>query len=116
MSVRTITVKEILSRVRQVFPDVPEKYVMTLVNDALVELGMYNSKVSTAKISTAANQMYYSLADAAKDTSNNILEVNKVFKVYIMDDDGDYIKIPRLLNGEVLVFDITDEAAIEQPD
>jgi hypothetical protein len=42
VSVRTITVKEILSRVRQVFPDVPEKYVMTLINDALVELGMYN--------------------------------------------------------------------------
>ena len=53
MSVRTITVKEILSRVRQVFPDVPEKYVMTLVNDALVELGMYNSKVSTCLLYTS---------------------------------------------------------------
>ena len=84
MSVRTITVKEIISRVRQVFPDAPEKYIMSLINDALVELGMYNSKVSTAKLSTTANQMYYSLKDAAKDSSNNILEVNKVFKVYFM--------------------------------
>jgi hypothetical protein len=33
-----------------------------------------------------------------------------------MDDDGDYIKIPRLLDGEVLMFDITTETAIEQPD
>ena len=74
MSVRTITVKEIISRVRQVFPDAPEKYIMSLINDALVELGMYNSKVSTAKLSTTANQMYYSLKDAAEDSSNNILE------------------------------------------
>ena len=34
-----------------------------------------------------------------------------------MDDNGDYIKIPRLLDGETLMFDITSETnAIEQPD
>ena len=116
MSVRIITVKEILSRVRQVFPDVPEKYVMTLINDALVELGMYNSKVSTAKISTVANQMYYSLADAAEDTSNNVLEVNKVFKVYVMDDDGDYMQIPRIVDTNILLNDVSSEPALNVPD
>ena len=116
MSVRTITVKEIISRVRQVFPDAPEKYIMSLINDALVELGMYNSKVSTAKISTAANQMHYSLADAAKDTSDNILEVNKVFKVYIMDDDGDYMQIPRIINTNILLTDVSSESALNVPD
>ena len=44
MSVRTITVKEILSRVRQVFPDAPEAYIMSLINDALVEAGTYSNK------------------------------------------------------------------------
>ena len=116
MSVRTITVKEILSRVRQVFPDVPEKYVMTLINDALVELGMYNSKVSTAKLSTTANQMYYSLKDAAEDSSNNILEVNKVFKVYFMDDNGDYMQIPRLVDTNVILTDATSESNLNTPD
>ena len=109
MSVRTITVKEIISRVRQVFPDAPEKYIMSLINDALVELGMYNSKVSTAKLSTTANQMYYSLKDAAEDSSNNILEVNKVFKVYFMDDNGDYMQIPRLIDTNVILTDATSE-------
>ena len=33
-----------------------------------------------------------------------------------MDSNGDYIKIPRLLNGEVLVSDIESESSIEQPD
>ena len=116
MSVRTITVKEIISRVRQVFPDAPEKYIMSLVNDALVELGMYNSKVSTAKLSTTANQMYYSLKDAAEDSSNNILEVNKVFKVYFMDDNGDYMQIPRLIDTNVILTDATSESNLNIPD
>ena len=116
MSVRTITVKEIISRVRQVFPDAPEKYIMSLVNDALVELGMYNSKVSTAKLSTTANQMYYSLKDAAEDSSNNILEVNKVFKVYFMDDNGDYMQIPRLIDTNVILTDATSESNLNTPD
>jgi hypothetical protein len=34
-----------------------------------------------------------------------------------MDDDGDYIKIPRLLDGETLMFDIASETeGIESPD
>ena len=34
MAVHSLTVKQILSRVRQVFPDAPEAYVISLVNDA----------------------------------------------------------------------------------
>jgi len=49
MAVHNITVKQILSRIRQVFPDVPETYVMNLINDALVEAGMYNSRLCTLK-------------------------------------------------------------------
>ena len=116
MAVHNITVKQILSRIRQVFPDVPETYVMNLINDALVEAGMYNSKVVHAKMSTAANQMWYDLKDAAKESSNNVLEVNKIFKVYFMDNDGDYIQIPRLINTNILLTDVTDESVLTVPD
>ena len=116
MAVHSMTMKQILSRIRQVFPNVPEAYVMNLINDALVEAGMYNSKVVHAKISTAADQMWYDLKDAAKDSSNNVLEVNKVFKVYFMDNDGDYIQIPRLLDTNLLLTDITSESALKAPD
>ena len=116
MSVHSITVKQILSRVRQVFPNAPEAYVMNLINDALVEVGMYNSKVVHAKISTAADQMWYDLKDAAKDSSNNVLEVNKVFRVYFMDNDGDYILIPRLLDKDLLLTDVSSESVLQSPD
>ena len=111
-----MTMKQILSRVRQVFPNVPEAYVMNLINDALVEAGMYNSKVVHAKISTAADQMWYDLKDAAKDSSNNILEVNKVFRVYFMDNDGDYILIPRLIDKDLLLTDVSSESVLLAPD
>ena len=116
MSVHSITVKQILSRIRQVFPDAPENYVMNLINDALVEAGVYNSKIVRAKISTTADQMWYNLRDVAKDSSNNVLEVNKIFKVYFMDNDGDYIQIPRLINTNILLTDVTDESVLKVPD
>ena len=48
MAVHSLTVKQILSRVRQVFPDAPEIYVMSLINDGLVELSSYDTKVNYA--------------------------------------------------------------------
>jgi len=116
MAVHSMTVKQIISRVRQVFPGTPENYIMNLINDALVEAGMYNSKVVHAKISTVADQMWYDLGDAAKDSSDNVLEVNKIFKVYFMDDDGDYIQIPRLLDTNILLTDVTSESVLKAPD
>ena len=116
MAVHSLTAKQIMSRIRQVFPDAPEAYILSLLNDALVEAGLYSTKTMSSKIDVTADKMFYDLSDSAKDADNNTLEMNKIYRVDFMDDDGDYIKIPRLLDGEVLVFDITDEAAIEQPD
>ena len=39
MAVHSLTVKKIISRVRQVFPDASENYIMNLINEAMVELG-----------------------------------------------------------------------------
>tara|TARA_R100001082_G_C4360260_1_gene158967 strand:+ start:577 stop:927 length:351 start_codon:yes stop_codon:yes gene_type:complete len=116
MAVHSLTVKQIISRVRQVFPDAPEAYIMSLINDALVEAGTYSNKTMSAKINVVADQMFYNISDSATDSSSNTLELNKVYRVDFMDSDGDYIKIPRLLDGETLVSDIASESAIEQPD
>ena len=102
MATRSITVKQILSRVRQVFPNVPENYVINLINDALVEVGMYNSKTEYAKITTVADQMWYDLSDVGSD-----IDINKVFRVDFMDSAGDYIKVPRLIDNEILKMDVT---------
>ena len=109
-----MTVKQIISRVRLVFPNAPENYIINLINDALVEIGMYNSKTEYAKITTVADQMWYDLSDLAKDSSGNKLDLNKVFRVDFMDNEGDYIRIPRLLDKNVTMSDL-DESILDTP-
>tara|TARA_R100000700_G_scaffold39634_1_gene52914 strand:+ start:7944 stop:8252 length:309 start_codon:yes stop_codon:yes gene_type:complete len=101
MAVISLTVKKIISRVRQAFPDAPETYILSLINEALVEMGKYNTKVEYAKLSTVANQQWYTLSD-----SNAGVEINKVYRVDFMDSDGTYVKIPRLLENEIPTMDI----------
>ena len=74
---------------------------MNLINEALVELGKYNTKIEYAKLTTVADQQWYTLSD-----TNSGIEVNKVYRVDYMDSSGDYVKIPRLLNNEVQTMDI----------
>ena len=102
MAVHSLTVKKIISRVRQAFPAAPETYIMNLINEALVELGKYSSKIEYAKTTTAADQQWYTLSD-----SDAGVEINKVFRVDFMDASGEYVKIPRLLDNEILTMDIS---------
>ena len=109
MAVHSITVKELISRVRQVFPDAPETYIINLINDALVEIGIYKVKLTHAKMNTTADKMYYDLRDGAQDSSGNSLEVHKILRVYLMDSEGDYILVPRLVDKNLLLADFTSE-------
>ena len=102
MAVHSLTVKKIISRVRQAFPDAPETYIMNIINEAIVELGKYGTKIEYAKATTVADQMWYTLS-----YTNSGIEVNKVFRVDFMDASGDYVKIPRLLNNEIQTMDLT---------
>ena len=102
MAVHSLTVKKIISRGRQAFPDAPETYIMNVINEAIVELGKYGTKIEYAKATTVADQMWYTLSD-----TNSGIEVNKVFRVDFMDASGDYVKIPRLLNNEIQTMDLT---------
>ena len=101
MAVHSLTPKKIISIVRQVFPEAPEAYVLELINQAMVEAGKYNTKIEYAKLTTVADQQWYTLSDA-----NSGIEVNKVYRVDFMDSSGDYVKIPRLLNSEIQTMDI----------
>ena len=59
--------------------------------------------------------MFYDISDSANDSSSNKLEANKIFRVDLMDNEGDYIKIPRLVDKGILLMDVTSEA-INEPD
>tara|TARA_Y100001973_G_C5162068_1_gene314057 strand:+ start:236 stop:592 length:357 start_codon:yes stop_codon:yes gene_type:complete len=116
MATHKISVKQLISRVHQVFPGAPENYILNLINDALVEIGMHSTKPVQAKMSTVADQMWYKIGDEAEDSSGNKLEANKVFRVDLMDDSGDYIQIPRLIDKNILLMDATSESALTTPD
>jgi hypothetical protein len=115
MAIHSLTAKEIISRVRQAFPDASETYIISLINDAVSELGQYSQKAMSAKVNIVADQTYYDLSDSATDSSNNAMGINKVYRIDVMDDAGDYIMVPRALDGEPLMFDMTSESAIEEP-
>ena len=117
MAVHKLNVKNVLSRIRQVFPNVHETYLINLINDPLVEIGVYSTKQIQAKMSTVADQMWYKIGDDAEDSSGNKLEANKVFRVDLMDSDGDYIQIPRLVDRNILLMDAdSSESALTVPD
>ena len=97
MAVRRLTVKNIISRIRQTFPEAPDNYLYNLINDALLEAGLYRTKVEYAKATTVKDQMWYDLSDTGSS-----VDINKVFRVDFMDSAGDYIKIPRMLDNEIL--------------
>jgi hypothetical protein len=88
---------------------------MSLINDAINEIGQYSQKSMSAKINIVANQTFYDLSDSAVDSSSKAMGINKVYRVDVLDSDGDYIRIPRVLDGEPLKFDMASESAIEEP-
>ena len=105
----TLTIKQIIHMVRKVFPEVTEIYIMSLINDAINEMGEYSQKSISAKIDILKDQMFYNIGDSATDSSSELLGINKIYRIDIMDNEGDYIKITRVLDGTPLIVEITSE-------
>ena len=98
MAAIEFTGKEIYSRVLQAVPGVSENYVINLINEALIDMGRYPNQIENAKTNLRHNQLWYGLGD------NENITVNKVLRCTILNSDGEYIKIPRLSNGEIKQF------------
>ena len=86
MAAIEFTAKEIYSRVLQAVPGISENYVLNLINEALIDMGRYTNQIENA------------LDD------DESITVNKVFRCTILNSSGEYIKIPRLSNGEIKQF------------
>ncbi len=97
-----MTVKRIFSDVRETFTDAKETKMYEKANQAIVRAGIYNVKVESAKANLVTDKRRYTLSDA-----NSGIEVNKIKKVSLMDTNGDYIRIPRLLDNDVVKEDVT---------
>ena len=74
-----------------------KNYVKNLINEALVDLGQYNLKTEYAKADLAHNQLWYGLAD------DRAVTINKVFRCSVLNDAGEYIRIPRLSNQDIKI-------------
>ena len=98
MAAIEFTGKEIFSRVRQAVPGVSENYVLNLINEALIDMGRYTTKIEHAKTDLRHNQLWYNLDD------NRGITINKVFRCAIKNSDGEYIQIPRLSPGRLKQF------------
>jgi len=99
MAAIEFSAKEIYSRVLQAVPGVSENYVINLINEALVDMGKYSVQIEWAKTNLVHNQLWYGLDD------NRDITVNKVFKCSILNSDGEYIRIPRLVNQDIKITD-----------
>ena len=51
MAIHSLTVKQIISRVRQVFPNAPETYIISLINDAFKHCYLNEPETSSKFIS-----------------------------------------------------------------
>ena len=91
--------KEIHSRVQQAVPEVSENYVLSLINEALIDLGQYSLKTEYAKTNLVNGQMWYGLDD------DRDITVNKDYRCSIINSDSEYIKIPRLTKQETKITD-----------
>lgn len=87
--------------VRQTFPNAGETAMFEKINQAQVHAGKYNVKYEAAKTDLTTDKRRYTLSDA-----DSGIEIMKVYKVSIMDSNGDYIKIPRMLNATVTREDL----------
>tara|TARA_R100000458_G_C8166721_1_gene168707 strand:- start:46 stop:330 length:285 start_codon:yes stop_codon:yes gene_type:complete len=87
-------VKDVIQQVEKVSGRAPERYVMSLVNDALEEIGITKQhKRDEIKIDLVKDQRWYPLDDSIID----------IVRVEILDTDDRYAMIPRLTDYHKLL-------------
>ena len=92
MSDNVVTFSQLFQEIQQVFPDAREGYVMRLLNNIVAEItAERNLKKKENLINSVNGQMLYEMDETAK-----------IFRVDFRNSDGDYIMIPRLLDGEFI--------------
>ena len=85
------SVKEIVSRVRQAVPEASENYIINLINQGLVDMGKYSTKMEYGKTNLINDQLWYGIDD------DRDITINKIFKCSRLNSNGAYIRIPRLM-------------------
>jgi len=96
-----MTVKDIISQVESLFGRKPEKYIMRLINDALVDM---SSKKRAYKRHKKFNLIGY---DRWYELTDDMIDV---IRVEIKDTNDRYVMIPKLSNPNRILREDTDES------
>ena len=98
---RSLTVKSISHQVEKLFGRQSEKYVMRLINDALLDISskkQYYTK--TAKRDLIGYDRWYSLLD----------EMIDIERVEVLDTNSRYVLVPKLSDSHKILRADTDES------
>jgi len=97
-----MTVKNIIDQIEQLVGRQPEKLMLQLVNDALIEIsGEVKHFTKISKTDLVTYQRWYGLDDKMID----------IDKVEILDSNDRYVMIPKLTDSHKLLRGDTDEAS-----
>ena len=98
---RSLTINSVISQLEKIFGRQPENYMLTLVNEGLMDIAVTKQEnILSAKSNLEIKKRWYEL-DA---------DVIDVVKVEILDTNNRYIIIPRLADSHNLLRDDTDES------
>ena len=95
-------VKNLIQQVEYLMGRQPEKYMMQLINDALMDMSSKIQHYSTQKKQNLnEKQRWYPLDDSVID----------VFRVEILDTNDRYVMIPKLADPHKLLKDDSDDTS-----
>ena len=95
-------VKDIIQQIEYTMGRQPEQYMLQLINDSLMDMaGKIQSFSKTKKQSLNKNQRWYSL-------DSNVIDI---YRVEILDNNGRYVKIPKLADPHNILKADSDEGS-----
>ena len=98
---RSLTIKSVISQLEQMFGRQPENYMLTLVNEGLMDIAVTKQEnVVSSKTNLEKKKRWYELP------SNTI----DIVKIEILDTNDRYVMIPRLADSHKILRDDTDES------
>jgi hypothetical protein len=97
-----VKVKDLIQQVEYTMGRQPEKYMMQLINDALMDMSSKIQSYKTEKVQNLiSKQRWYKLDDSVVD----------ITRVEILDNNDRYVMVPKLADPHKLLKDDTDETS-----
>jgi len=106
-----MTVKEIVSQVELLYGRKPEKYLLRLINDCLLDMASEVQQFSkTAKETLNQYQRWYPIKDFADVNGNATTDIIDIYRVEVLDSDSRYNLIPKISDQHKLLKEDTDDS------